>query len=83
MWHNEFTHNIHYNKDIECKPFEPYFSEQIKLVNSFDWINFGALKNLDEEFREIYKPSKYMDEMRIDILLFSLEKRVEMLRQRS
>lgn len=79
MWHNEFTHNIRYDEDIKCKPFKTYFSEQIKLVNSFDWINFDALKNIDDEFREIYKPSKYMDEMRIDKLLFSLKKRIEML----
>jgi len=83
MWHNEFTHNIHYDHDIECKPFKPYFSEQIKLVNSFDWINFDNLKDIDEEFKDIYKPSKYMDKTRIDKLLFSLKKRIEMLNQMS
>jgi len=69
-------------RSIKCKPFKTYFSEQIELVNSFDWINFNALKDIDDEFREIYKPSKYMDKMRIDKLLFSLKKRIEMLNQR-
>jgi hypothetical protein len=81
MWHNEFTHNIHYELDIKCKPFKAYFSEQIKLVNSFDWVNFDNLKGIDEEFKEIYKPSKYMDKARIDKLLFSLKKRIEMLKR--
>ena len=43
MWYNEFTHNIRYDEDI-------------KLVNSFDWINFNALKDID-----IYKMSKNFD----------------------
>jgi len=52
-------------------------------IEIFDWVNFDALKDIDEEFMEIYKPSKYMDKMRIDKLLFSLKKRIEMLNRGS
>jgi len=81
LWHNEFTHNIHHHLDVKSKPFKPYHSEQIKLVSSFDWINFDTLKDIEEEFRDIYKPSEYMDKARIDKLLFSLKKRIEMLKR--
>jgi len=39
------------------------------------------LKDIEEKFRDIYKPSKYMDKTRIDKLLFSLKKRIEMLKK--
>jgi len=82
LWHNDFTHNIHHHLDVKSKPFKPYHSEQIKLVSSFGWINFDALKDIEEEFRDIYKPSEYMDKARIDKLLFSLRKRIDVLSKR-
>lgn len=80
MWHDEYTHNIQHHLDVKSKPFKPYHSEQIKLVRSFDWLNFDALKEIEDEFRDIYKPSRYMDKARADRLLFSLKKRIEMLK---
>jgi hypothetical protein len=77
MWHNEFTHNIHPEFDIKCKPFKGTHSEQIKLV-TFDF-DFNALKDVDEEFYSIYKPSKYMDRARIEVLLSALKERVRAL----
>jgi hypothetical protein len=35
------------------------------------------LEGASDKFREIYKPSKYMDKARIDGLLFAFRKRVE------
>ena len=33
-------------RKITCKPFKNSHEEQIKLVSSFDWINFDALKDV-------------------------------------
>ncbi|NMA24217.1 MAG: excisionase [Clostridiales bacterium] len=62
-----------------CKPFKTSHSEQIKLVNSFDWVNLSALHGIDEEFREIVKDSPFIDLARCDALCTTLRRRVEML----
>jgi hypothetical protein len=51
------------------------------LVKSFDWINFDALKDIDEECRELYKASPFIDEQRCDTLCNALKQRIEMLEQ--
>jgi hypothetical protein len=80
MWYHEFTHNIRPKSDAESKPFKTNHSEQIKLVSSFDWINFNALEGIDEEFHSIYKPSNYMDKARIEMLLSVIKKRIQILK---
>ena len=72
MWHDQYTQNIHPGFKIESKPFRSYHSTQIKLVDNFSWIDFSALEDIDEEFCEIYKISKYIDENRQRVLLSSL-----------
>jgi len=69
MWHDQYTQNIHPGFKIESKPFRSYHSTQIKLVDNFSWIDFSALEDIDEEFCEIYKISKYIDENRQRVLL--------------
>ena len=81
MWYNEYTHRISPDYNISSKPFKGEHKEQIKLVKNFDWVNFDALKNIEDEFRSIYKLSVYIDKARVDKLLFSFRKRVEMLKE--
>lgn len=80
MWHNKLTQNILARSD-DSKPFRITHKDQIELVNSFDWINFGALSGIEEECKEIYKASQYMDEQRRDALCRALKMRIEMLDQ--
>ncbi|MDR0596817.1 MAG: excisionase, partial [Clostridiales Family XIII bacterium] len=61
------------------KPFRSDHAEQIKLVSSFDWIDFAALRGIDEELREIMAGSAFIDEARLDSLCYALRKRVELL----
>jgi len=79
LWYYELTHNIRPKFDAKSKPFKSEHSKQIKLVSSFDWINFDALNDIDEEFYSMYKPSKYMDKARIQTLLLALKTRIKML----
>lgn len=64
---------------VPCKPFKADHDEQIKLVTSFDWLDFSSLKDIDEEFHEILNGSLFIDETRRDALCSALRKRVEML----
>lgn len=64
---------------VPCKPFKADHNEQIKLVTSFDWLDFSALKDIDEEFHEILNGSLFIDETRRDALCSALRRRVEML----
>ncbi|MCL2689093.1 MAG: HipA domain-containing protein [Chitinispirillia bacterium] len=83
MWHNKLTNKIDPYFKIQSKPFKSNHSEQIKLVSNFDWINFAALENIDDEVLDIYKISEYIDEERQRTLLFSLKKRIEMLKSKA
>ena len=80
LWYYQHAQNIEAS-DESSKPFKNKHSEQIKLVKNFDWMNFDALKNIEDEFRSIYKLSVYIDKARVDKLLLSFRKRVEMLKE--
>jgi len=54
--------------DVEIDP-ETANILSIPKLHNIERIPIGIeVKNLDEEFREIYKPSRYMDEMRVEML---------------
>jgi len=79
MWCNEPTTMIRPLIKLPSKPFKTDHAEQIKLVTSFKWLDFQALNDIDEEFREILAGSAFIDEARRDALCFGLRKRVELL----
>ena len=79
MWCSEPTAMIRPLAKLPSKPFKPYHSEQIRLVTSFSWLDFSALRGIDEEFREILSGSAFIDAARRDALCFGLRKRVELL----
>lgn len=65
--------------DVPSMPFKKWHSEQIKLIHSFEHIDIEKLKGLDEEFREIIRPSIDMPESRKDSLCKCLKNRIQML----
>lgn len=61
---------------IECKPFKKTHEEQLKLVTSFEWINFDQLNGIEEEIRQVFKQAgNYMDEARKDAIISSFSAR--------
>jgi len=74
MWHNKLTEYLN-PLEAKSKPFKSEHKEQIKLVGSLDWLDFGKLKSIDAEFNEIYSKSKYINEARREKLLDSLKAR--------
>ena len=49
---------------VTSKPFKTSHEEQIKLVSSFDWIDWDALADLDELFRSVTEGSLFIDDAR-------------------
>ncbi|MDR3284414.1 MAG: HipA domain-containing protein, partial [Treponema sp.] len=49
LWHDQIETLIHPAFKVSSKPFKSTHEEQIKLVRSFDWLDFNALKGIDEE----------------------------------
>ncbi len=57
--------------EVICKPFKKHHEEQLKLVSSFDWIDFSALADVSEMITEILSDENakdYMDENRIRVI---------------
>ena len=79
MWYDQFTHMIRHGADAPSKPFKSKHSEQIKLVTDFDWIDFNALRGVEEECSEILRPSPHIDDARRDTLCCGVQARVKML----
>ena len=81
LWHDKPPAMIRPTDKQPSKPFRADHAEQIKLVQSFKWLDFSALKGVDEELREILKGSPFIDEARCDALCYGLQKRVEYLQE--
>lgn len=78
LWFNQFAHMIGKTR-VRCKPFKNGHDEQIKLVNSFDWLDLNTLHGIDEELRELVRGALFFDSARCDALCAALRGRVEML----
>lgn len=66
---------------LKCKPFKTSHEEQIKLVTSFDWIDWRKLDRIEEEFIAITSESLFIDESRRNAIVNALKKRIEMLKE--
>lgn len=62
-----------------CKPFKISHEEQIKLVSSFDWVDWSALDGIEDEFRAIVKGSAFIDSERCNAICHGIADRVKKL----
>ena len=75
---------IRSGQEITCKPFKKHHEEQLKLVSSFEWIDFGKLSDVKELITEVLSVEEakdYMDETRIHVIAESVERRINQLGQ--
>lgn len=73
---------IRVQQNIPCKPFKRTHVEQLGLVSSFDWINFGNLHNIVPRMEEIFMEGRdTMDESRVEAILSAFESRLQHLEQ--
>ncbi len=69
---------------VECKPFKRTHAEQLKLVSSFDWIDFDRLAGAEKEVRSVLdQAGEYMDQAWKDAILLAYASRVEQLMELS
>lgn len=65
---------------IECKPFKKTHEEQLKLVTSFDWLDFGRLTGIEDDIRQVLdQAGDYMDEARKSAITTAFSSRLESL----
>lgn len=64
-------------EELETKPFYSNDSRQMKLVSDFGWIPFEELRHLKDDIREIFVPTEFIDEKRIEALANAVTGRVE------
>jgi hypothetical protein len=81
LWHDVVAQMIHPRAEAPSKPFRSKHGEQIQLVSDFSWLDFSALKDVDEEVSELLKQSPYIDEQRRDTLCRALAIRIKMLEE--
>ena len=80
LWFSTPTKLIHSTAaNLPSKPFRDTHIEQIKLVSSFDWVNFNALRDFGDEVRALLSDSLFVDHERGDKLADAIEKRIELL----
>ncbi|MGN0493880.1 MAG: HipA domain-containing protein [Acutalibacteraceae bacterium] len=71
-------------KDVDCKPFKKKHEEQLRLVTNYDWINFAALRHIDEDIRNVFKEAgMYADENRIEAVISSVKRRISNLQAKA
>ena len=79
LWHDKLTRVINPIRELETKPFYANETRQMELVSDFSWIPFEELKHLKDDIREIFVPTEYIDEERIEALSQAVMGRVEAL----
>lgn len=77
LWHDKLTKAINPLEEIETKPFYSNASRQMKLVSDFSWIPFEELRHLKDDIREIFMPTEFIDEERIEALANAVNIRVK------
>ena len=82
LGYNSLLSQIHTEKNITCKPFKRRHNEQIKLVTSFDWIDFSKLSDAGDMVREVFsdpQAKELISENRREAIAQMVERHIESL----
>lgn len=79
LWHSKPLSFIHANSPITCKPFKNNHEDQLRLVQSFDWFEPTALRDIESKFHDMTEGSEFIDEKRRDRITFAFRERINML----
>lgn len=80
LWFDQPTHIMGRTKTLDCKPFKKNHEEQLKLVKSFDWLNLDQLDGFEDEVRQLFAGSIYIDETRRERIVEILQIRIDKLK---
>lgn len=81
LWYDKTAGQIS-KFDIICKPFKKTHGEQLRLVSSFDWIDFSKLNGIENEILDILcddKAVQYVEVERARAIAAEIRKRIDML----
>lgn len=82
LGYNSLLSQIYTEKNIASKPFKRRHDEQIKLVTSFDWIDFSKLYDAGDMVREVFsdpRAKELISENRKDAIAQMVERHIESL----
>ena len=82
LGYNSLLSQIHTEKNITCKPFKRRHDEQVKLVTSFDWIDFSKLSDAGDMVREVFsdpRAKELISESRKEAIVQMVERHIESL----
>ena len=82
LGYNSLLSQIHTEKNITCKPFKRRHDEQVKLVTSFDWIDFSKLSDAGDMVREVFSDPRAKEliiENRKEAIAQMVERHIESL----
>lgn len=84
LGYDKIASRIHAEQDIICKPFKKHHAEQLKLVSSFDWINFEALSGVGDMIRKVFSEGQareFVSADRCEAIIASVEERIRTLHE--
>lgn len=79
LWYNRTAEQIPMS-EIICKPFKKSHGEQLRLVSSFDWLDFDKLNGVESEIYELLTEQKvipYVGIERANAIAAEVEKRID------
>lgn len=78
MGYDRTASRIANEKDTVCKPFKKHHWDQLKLVSSFDWIDFDSLSDVAELIRGTFagEAIDFVGADRVDAIVRSVENRI-------
>lgn len=82
LGYDKMAAQIRSGHDVVCKPFKKHHDEQLKLVRSFDWIDFAALEDVGDFIREVFtgeQAKDYVGSDRIEAIVETTKSRVKAL----
>lgn len=82
LGYNSLLSQIHTEKNIICKPFKKRHDEQVKLVTSFDWIDFSKLSDAGDMVREVFsdpRTKELISENRKETIAQMVDRHIESL----
>ena len=84
LGYDKMAGEIRAERGIVCKPFKRHHEEQLKLVTSFDWIQFENLVDVKDMICKVLsdeQAQEFMDERRVMAIADSVEKRIQKLKE--
>lgn len=82
LGYDKTASQIKSGQGVTCKPFKKFHEEQLKLVSSFDWVDFNALADLDKLVAEIFseeQAGKIVGADRVAAITEMVRQRVQLL----